>query len=115
FEDSNRARLIERVTHEDPPRPRKIDPHIPRDLETIVLKAIAKEPARRYTTAEAMAEDLRRFLADRPIRARRASSLEKVWRWSRRNPMQAILTSSVAALVLALVVGLSVAVLMRKE
>ncbi len=115
FEDSNRARLIERVAHEDPPRPRKLDPHIPRDLETIVLKAIAKEPARRYATAEDMAEDLRRFLADRPIRARRASSLEKAWRWCRRNPREAILTSSVAALLLALVIGLSVAVLLRKE
>src|SRR4029077_2884858 len=77
FEDSDRARLIDRVAHEEPPRPRKLDPHIPRDLETIVLKAIAKEPDRRYASADAMAEDLRRFLADRPIRARRVSSLEK--------------------------------------
>ena len=51
FEDTNRARLIERVTHEEPPRPRKLDARIPRDLETIVLKAIAKEPADRYPTA----------------------------------------------------------------
>jgi serine/threonine protein kinase/WD40 repeat protein len=115
FEDTDRARLIERVAREEPPRPRKIDPRIPRDLETIVLKAIAKEPARRYATAEAMAEDLRRFLADRPIHARRTSSLEKAWRWCRRNPVDAVLMGSVAALVLALTIGLSVALLLRKE
>jgi serine/threonine protein kinase/WD40 repeat protein/Tfp pilus assembly protein PilF len=115
FEDTDRARLIERVAREEPSRPRKIDPRIPRDLETIVLKAIAKEPGRRYATAEAMAEDLRRFLADRPIRARRASSLEKAWRWCRRNPVDAVLMGSVAALVLALTIGLSVALLLRKE
>jgi len=71
FDPTDRARLIERVSREDPPRPRRLDPHIPRDLETIVLKAIAKEPRDRYQTAEALAEDLRRVLADRPIRARR--------------------------------------------
>ena len=50
------------MQHEEPPPPRKLDRHIPRDLETIVLKAMAKEPGRRYATATAMAEDLRRFL-----------------------------------------------------
>src|SRR5437763_997035 len=97
-----RSRLVTKhvllpAPREEPPRPRKIDARIPRDLETIVLKAIAKEPTRRYATAGAMAEDLRRFLADRPIRARRVSSLEKVWRWCRRNPVDATLMGSVAA------------------
>jgi serine/threonine protein kinase/WD40 repeat protein/Tfp pilus assembly protein PilF len=115
FEDSNRARLIERVTHDDPPRPRKLDSHIPKDLETIVLKAIAKDPARRYAGAEEMAEDLRRFLADRPIRARRASSLEKVVRWCRRNPAIAGLSGFAAVLLLLIAVGLPVAALLRKE
>src|SRR6185436_18546092 len=63
FETSNRLRMIERIKSEEPARPRSLDGRIPRDLETIVLKAIDKDPARRYPTAEAMGEDLRRFLA----------------------------------------------------
>src|SRR5262249_21877216 len=98
FEDSNRARLIERVAHEEPPRPRKLEPHIPRDLETIVLKAIAKDPAGRYPTAEALAEDLQRFLADRPIRARRTPWHERTWRWCRRNRVVASLLAAVGVL-----------------
>src|SRR5262249_46916596 len=66
----SRLRLMDRVLRDNPVPPRKIDRKIPRDLETIVLKAMAKEPSARYPGAEAMAEDLRRFLADRPILAR---------------------------------------------
>ncbi len=68
FGAPDRAKLIERVLSDEPPRPRSLDERIPRDLETIVLKAIDKEPGRRYPTADAMAEDLRRFLDDEPIR-----------------------------------------------
>ena len=75
----------------EPPRPRSIDPRIPRDLETIVLKAIEKDPGDRYATAEAMAEDLRRFLDDEPILARRAAAPERYARWARRNPVIAAL------------------------
>jgi WD40 repeat protein len=64
---------------------------VPRDLETIVLKSLAKEPASRYHTAEAIAEDLRRFLADRPILARRSTPSEQFVRWCRRNPAVAAL------------------------
>ncbi len=103
FADTQRSRLIEHILHDDPPRPRKLDPAIPSDLETIVLKAMAKRPADRYATAADMAEDLRRFLADRPIRARRTSWREQAWRWCRRNPAIAGLT---AALFLALAAGL---------
>ena len=105
FAASDRARLVERVQHEEPPRPRKLDPHIPRDLETIVLKAIAKEPGRRYATATAMAEDLRRFLADRPVEARRAAAWERVWRWVRRNPGLAVSTASAAVLLVVIAAG----------
>ena len=102
FEEPNRARLIKRVTHELPPAPRKLQPGIPRDLETIVLKAMAKEPAQRYASAEAMAEDLRRFLADRPVEARRIGGVERLWRWSRRNPA---LAASLSSLFLVLAIG----------
>jgi serine/threonine protein kinase/WD40 repeat protein len=111
FDPTDRARLIERVTHENPPRPRQLDPHIPRDLETIVLKAIAKEPGDRYPIAGELAEDLRRFLADRPIRARRTSALERTWRWCRRNPAVAALTAFIALLVVTIAVGASLVAL----
>jgi serine/threonine protein kinase/WD40 repeat protein/tetratricopeptide (TPR) repeat protein len=111
FEDANRARLIERVAREEPPTPRKLDAHIPRDLETIVLKAMAKEPAGRYGSADALAEDLRRFLADRPVLARRSPLPERAWRWCRRNPAVATLSGFAALLVAAVAVVSSVAAL----
>jgi len=83
----------------DPPPPGKIDPAVPRDLETIVLKCLAHEPSRRYQTAAALAADLRRFLEDKPVRARRVSALERAWRWCRRNPALAA-TSALAAVLL---------------
>jgi serine/threonine protein kinase/WD40 repeat protein len=98
FDDVNKARLVEKVLHEPPVPPRKLDPRIPRDLETVVLKCLAKDPAERYASAEVLAEDLRRFLADRPIHARRSSASERLWRWCRRNPVVASLLSVVAVL-----------------
>src|SRR5205823_8244021 len=115
FEDSNRARLIERIAREQPARPRRLDPQIPRDLETIVLKAIAKDPADRYQTATELAEDLKRFLADRPIKARRSSLLERGWRWCRRNPQMATLAASVAFLLITIAAVSSVAALWLRQ
>ncbi|HEX5272381.1 MAG TPA: serine/threonine-protein kinase, partial [Gemmataceae bacterium] len=108
FDDTNKARLIERVLHEAPKPPRKLDRHVPRDLETVVLKCLAKDPAERYATAEALAEDLRRFLADRPVRARRTPGHERAWRWCRRNPVVAGLLTAVAGLLLTIAVVSSV-------
>jgi serine/threonine protein kinase/WD40 repeat protein/tetratricopeptide (TPR) repeat protein len=105
FDDTNKARLVNKVLHEPPALPRKLDPHIPRDLETVVLKCLAKDPAERYATAEALAEDLRRFLADRPIKARRVSDAERLWRWCRRNPTVATLLAAVVLLVTVTAVG----------
>jgi serine/threonine protein kinase/WD40 repeat protein len=105
FVSSDRARLVERVLHEEPPRPRKVDPSIPRDLETIVLKAMAKEPGRRYASAAALAEDLGRFLADRPIQARRAPAWERAWRLCRRNPALATSVALVVSLLAAIAIG----------
>jgi serine/threonine protein kinase/WD40 repeat protein len=104
FNDTDRLRLMERVTHEAPVPPRRLDPRMPRDLETIILKAMAKESSQRYQTADALAEDLRRFLADQPVRARRSSLLERTWRWCRRNPAVASLLGLVAACLLAVAV-----------
>jgi serine/threonine protein kinase len=102
FPGERRAELIDRVRHEEPPRPRQLDPHVPRDLETVVLKAMAKEPGRRYQAAEELAEDLRRYLADRPVLARRSTALERGWRWCRRNPVVALLIASVVVLLVVL-------------
>jgi serine/threonine protein kinase/WD40 repeat protein len=104
FDDTNKGRLVDKVLHEPPPPLRRLDPRVPRDLETVVLKCVAKDPAERYPTADALAEELRRFLADRPIRARRASSAEKLWRWARRNPTVASLLGCVALLLVTVAV-----------
>jgi hypothetical protein len=82
---------------------------VPRDLETVVLRAIDKDPARRYQSAEVMAEDLRRFLADEPVQARRISLAERLWRWSRRNRAVARLTAAVLLLIVMLAAGSTVA------
>jgi serine/threonine protein kinase len=105
FDDTNKARLVEKVLHEPAVSPRRLDPRVPRDLETVVLKSVAKDPSERYATAEEMAEDLRRYLADRPIRARRASQTERAWRWCRRNPAVASLVGFVLALLVVIAVG----------
>src|SRR5262249_45242891 len=86
YAESDRNRLLQPLLHEEPPRPGKVNAEVPRDLETIVLRAIAREPSQRYPSAAELAEDLRRFLADRPVKARRASAVERLWRWGRRNP-----------------------------
>jgi WD40 repeat protein/serine/threonine protein kinase len=102
FDAATRARLIDQVIHDPVVAPRKRDPRVPRDLETIVLKAIAKEPVDRYATAEALAADLENYLADRPIVARRSSAAERAWRWCRRNKAAAgfLAASAVASLAL---------------
>jgi WD40 repeat protein/serine/threonine protein kinase len=102
FAEVDRNKLVKQVMHDEPPRPRKLNPAVPRDLETVVLKAIARDPAHRYQTPAEMAGDLKRFVEDRPVRARQASNAEKFWRWCRRNPVVAGLA---ACLVLALAGG----------
>ena len=82
---NDRAMLLEEVAHASPIAPRKLDPQIPRELETILLTAINPWPGHRYANAKAFAEDLRAFLADRPIRARRPGHLRRGLLWARRN------------------------------
>src|SRR5262249_5108443 len=86
FDAGDRIALLEQILHTEPPRPRALAPNLPRDLETIVLKCIAKEPGQRYPSADALADDLRHFVAGEPVRARPVGPLERLWRWSKRNP-----------------------------
>lgn len=99
FDDPVKARLIDYIRQHEPSAPHRLEPNVPRDLETIILKAIAKEPAQRYQSATELADDLRRYLADRPIHARRTSWLEHGWRWCRRNRMLASLAAGVLLLI----------------
>jgi serine/threonine protein kinase len=94
------------LLYKEPLPPRRLQPGIPRDLETICLKCLEKETARRYPGAAALAEDLRRFQAGEPIAARPVGRLERGWRWCRRNPLVAGL---VAAVAVALCGGTSIA------
>ncbi len=82
---SGRQALLRRILQDEPVLPRRLNSAIPADLETIVTKAIAKTPAERYATAGDLADDLERFLADKPIRARRPSLTQKVGKWSYRH------------------------------
>ena len=92
---------VQAILHEDPPAPRKLNPRVPRDLESICLKALEKNPERRYTTARALLEDLERFDEGLPIRARRPGALVRGWRFARRHVALSLAVGvALAALVL---------------
>jgi serine/threonine-protein kinase len=95
YASGDRLKLIELIRQEEAPGPRSVDSRIPRDLETIVMKAIDKDPKRRYQSADEMGEDLQRFVNDEPIKARRIGPMERLARWVRRNPAVAYLTAAV--------------------
>lgn len=105
FPGTDRLDLIQKIARDEVPRPRSIDGTIPRDLETIVRKSCDREPARRYQTAADLADDLRRFVELRPIRARDSSSVERAWWWCRRNPAIAGSLLAVALLLLFIAAG----------
>ena len=100
FRGSNATETILRLLQEEPERPRAINPRIDRDLETICLKCLQKDPHRRYGSAEALAEDLHRWLEGRSIAARPVGRAQRVWRWCRRNPALAT-----AAAMIVLITG----------
>jgi eukaryotic-like serine/threonine-protein kinase len=107
FDAADRLRLVEQIKEQDPPRPRAVDSRIERDLETLVLKAIDKDPRRRYQTAGEMAEDLRRFLVGEPIRARQVGELERAWKWAmRRKAIAGLLLLAVVSLLAGTVVSM---------
>jgi eukaryotic-like serine/threonine-protein kinase len=98
---------VMQLLHQEPVPPRRLHGAVPRDLETVCLKCLEKEPHRRYASALDLADDLRRFLNREPVRARPAATWERAWKWSRRRPAQAALA---AVLCLAPVVLLGLAV-----
>ncbi len=104
YKGASLTETLEHVQHQEPVPPRQLQPKVPRDLETICLMCLQKEPAKRYGSAQALADDLRRFLDGKPIVARRVSQVERAWRWCRRNPAVAGLA---AAFVLAVFTGLA--------
>ncbi len=109
YEAADRHTLMQRVLSGPPSPLKSISASVPHDLETIIEKAIAREPADRYATAAALADDLQRFMDDKPIKARRASRAERLARWSRRNPWLAGLLAAVMVLLIMIIVVLSAA------
>ena len=111
FRNDTPLNTLLQVTRDEPVPPSRLQSKVPRDLETICLKCLEKEPRARYATARDLADDLRRFVEGRPIAARPVGSAGRVWRWARRNPVMAALTGVVVGLVLIVAVGSSAAAL----
>jgi serine/threonine protein kinase/WD40 repeat protein len=101
FQGATALETLEQTRSQEPVPPSQLQAKTPRDLNTVCLKCLHKEPSRRYASAADLAEDLRRFLEGKPIRARPVSALERGWRWCRRKPALAVLLSSVALLLVA--------------
>src|SRR5262249_8108696 len=104
FAGSDRQELLHQIALDEPYPPRRIDRNIPIELETIVLKAIAKNPTERYATAQELADDLQRFLDDKPVLAKRPSLLDKANKWTRRH--RPVVVSAAALLLFTTVASL---------
>jgi serine/threonine protein kinase/Tfp pilus assembly protein PilF len=110
----DRQYLIRQITLDEPVRPRRVDPTIPKELETIVLKAMAKEPGERYASAGEMADDLQRFLDDKPIHARPPTVLDRTTKWAKRH-RSFVFTGAVALLLLSVFMGVSTIMIARER
>jgi WD40 repeat protein len=111
FDGRDRKELLRQIADEEPRPPRAVTPFVPVELETIVLKALDKESANRYASAQELADDLQRFLDNRPIRARRPTLAERLRKWVRRHPA-AVLTG-VVVLFVGLVASVATTALVR--
>jgi tetratricopeptide (TPR) repeat protein/tRNA A-37 threonylcarbamoyl transferase component Bud32 len=96
---------LDQLKSADPDPPRRLNPRIDRDLETVCLTCLAKDPARRYASAAELADDLERWLAGEPVRARRVGRWERAWKWVRRNPAVAALLAVVVLAGVTLMAG----------
>ncbi len=103
YDGKSTAELVDQIRDREPIAPRSIDPKVPRDLETIVLKALAKRPSDRYASAQELADDLVRFLRFEPVRARRISVAGRLWRVARRHPAVSLVSTAAAVTVLTVV------------
>jgi serine/threonine protein kinase len=101
FDGGDRQTLLRQILHDEPRPPRAVEKSVPPELETIVLKALAKAPAERYGTAQELADDLSRFLQDQPIRARRPTLPQRARKWARRHPSVVVATVALCALTAA--------------
>jgi tetratricopeptide (TPR) repeat protein/tRNA A-37 threonylcarbamoyl transferase component Bud32 len=115
FRAATLVETMEQVKSQEPAAPRLLQPRTPRDLETICLKCLQKEPGKRYASGAELAEDLARFLAGRPVKARPVGARERLGRWCRRNPVVAGLLAAVAGLLLLVAGGAVFAALTYKE
>ena len=106
FRGSQRM-LVMQILTDEPPRLMKLDSRVPRDLETICLRCLEKEPQRRYQSAGELADDLQRFLRHENIKARPVGQLERGWRWCRRNPLVASLTGLLVTVLLVGIIGVT--------
>jgi serine/threonine protein kinase len=113
FEGRDRNELLRQIADDEPQAPRSLDPSVPRELETVVLKALRKEPSERYATARELADDLDRFLDNRPIRARRPTPSERLRKLARRHP--SLVGAGAVVLVLLSVGSLLSTLLIRAE
>lgn len=95
----NSRMLLHQVVHDEPPSPKKLNGTVPKDLETITLRCLEKDPNRRLPSAQNLTTELRRFLAGEPIESRPISSWERAWRWCRRKPLVASMSATIAGLI----------------